>query len=213
MCEKNINRTFKAIPMSPTATSTIAETIITPAILDTILGRLALLFLSGANGDLTAARHAASRMLSAYEVHTTTELCLAAEIISFSLHALEALSQASHPDMPLTKILRLRGSAVSLSRESHKSQRKLDQLQKDRRAGRPARPAETPTTEPSRPQIDKALALIEATREAMASATKNGGQSWTKSYQQRQTARRIAENLKKNQTSHLAANAATAPIG
>jgi hypothetical protein len=178
-----------------------------PAILDTILGRLALLFLTGANGDLPTARHAASQMLAAYNAETENELRLAAEIISFSLHALEALGQAATPDMPLTKILRLRGGAVSLSRESHKSQRKLDQLQKDRRAGRPAEP-EKAETKPSRPQIDRAMALIEATRDAVTSAAKNGGQSWAKSYQQRQTAQRITANLKKNQAA--AAPAATA---
>jgi hypothetical protein len=108
---------------------------ITPAILDTILGRLALLFLSGADGDLPTARHAASRMLAAYHAETPDELRLAAEVISFGLHALEALGQAAAEDLALNRIIRLRGSAVSLSRESHKAQRKLDQLQRDRRAG------------------------------------------------------------------------------
>jgi hypothetical protein len=110
------------------------------ALLNTILGRLALLFLSGAGGDLDAARDAATKMLAAYHPETEDELRLAAEIISFSLHALEALGQAADPDMSLNKILRLRSGAVSLSRESHKSQRKLDQLQKDRRAGVPIQP-------------------------------------------------------------------------
>jgi hypothetical protein len=180
-----------------------------------VLGRLALLFLSGAKGDLAAARHAAAHMLAAYGPETEDELRLAAEIISFSLHSLDALSQAATPDMPLTKILRLRGGAVSLSRESHKSQRKLDQLQRDRRAGTliQAPPAEAPqqSTEPSRPQIDKALALIEATSEAMTSAAKNAGKTWTQSYHQRQTAKRIAENLKKNQAAYAASHDAAQP--
>jgi hypothetical protein len=180
--------------------------LILPAILDTVLGRLALLFLTGAGGDLATARHAASQMLAAYNVESPNELRLAAEIMSFGFHALEALSQAAAPGLPLTKILRLRGSAVSLSREAHKAQRKLDQLQRDRRAGIPAQPVENvaapPDTAPTRPQIDKALALIEATREAMTSAAKNGGQTWTQSYQQRLTAKRIADNLKKNQAAH-----------
>jgi hypothetical protein len=179
------------------------------AILDTILGRLALLFLSGAAGDLTAARHAAARMLASYHPETEDELRLAANIISFSFHALEALSQAATPDMPLTRILRLRGSAVSLSRESHKAQRRLDQLQKARRDGLQAQPEATttpqPETEPSRPQIDKAVALIEATRQAIETTGKNGAPTWSKSYQQNQNAKRIAENLKKNQAAHAAA--------
>jgi hypothetical protein len=176
------------------------------AILDTILGRLAFLFLTGAAGDLVAAHHAARQMLIAYHPETEDELCLAAEIISFSLHALEALSQAAGSDLSLNQELRLRGSAVSLSRESHKSQRKLDQLQKARGTGALAQPAAAP--QPVRPGIDNALALIEATREAMASAGKNAGQTWTQGYQQRLTAKRIAENLKKNQANaapHIAA--------
>ncbi len=175
-------------------------------ILATILARLARLFLIGANGDQTAARHAASQMLAAYHPETEDEFSLAAEIISFAFHALDALSQAADPDMPLNQKLRLRGSAVSLSRESHKSQRKLDQLQKARRAGIPTQPmqAPAPQPEPVRPNIDTPLQPIETTREAPPSAGKNGGQTWTQGYRQRQAAKRIAENLKKaNPAPHI----------
>jgi hypothetical protein len=198
------------------------------AILDTVLGRLALLFLIGAAGDLVAARHAAHQMLAAYHPETPDELRLAAEIVGFSFQALEALSQAATPDMALTKILRLRGGAVSLSRESHKAQRKLDQLQRARRVGITAQPAETlvetpdtqppaaqpkstrPELTPTRPQIDQALALIEATRQTMAAAGKNGGKTWTQAYQQRLTAARIANNLNKNKAIHAATLTAAA---
>lgn len=182
------------------------------AILDTILGRLALLFLTGAAGDLVTARHAAAQMLAGYHPETENELRLAAEIISFSFHALEALSQAATPDIPLTKILRLRSSAVSLSRETHKSERRLDQLQNARRAGTPAQPdaqnIPQQAAEPGRPQIDKAITLIEATRQAIAST----GKTWTQSYQQRQTAKRITKNLKKNQATHAATINAAASL-
>lgn len=107
---------------------------IAPAILDTILGRLACLFLTGAGGDKATARQAALQMLGAFNVETAEQLRLAADIISFGLHALEALSQAADPELSLNRVLRLRGSAVSLSREAHKSQRKLDQLQRARQA-------------------------------------------------------------------------------
>jgi hypothetical protein len=176
-------------------------------ILDTVLGRLALLFMTGANGDLSAARQAARQMLVAYHPETEDELRLAAEIISFSFHALEALSQAASPEMPLAKILRLRGSAVGLSREAHKSQRKLDHLQRNRHT-EPAKPApiataQPPEPAPARPHIDKALDLIEATRQAMAASPGNNhAKTWTQSYQQRLAARRIAENLRKNQAKH-----------
>ena len=184
-------------------------------VLETLLGRLALLFLTGAHGDLVAAHQAARQMLAAYHPETEDELRLAAEIVSFSFHAIEALGQAATPDMPLTKILRLRGSAVSLSREAHKSQRKLDQLQRDRHAGLSVTQADptaqstdaTPpaTDTPPRPRIDKALDLIETTREAISAAGNGGAKTWTQAYQQRLAARRIAENLKKNQIRQQAA--------
>jgi hypothetical protein len=176
-------------------------TTLSAAILDTILGRLALLFLSGAAGDLTAARNAAAQMLAAYHPRTEDELRLAAEIVGFSFHALEALSQAAGPDMPLTRILRLRGSAVSLSRESHKAQRRLDQLQNAPRTGSPAKTETPPPQTP--PKIEKALDLIEETRQ-VAAVAKATGQTWTQAYQQRQRANGIAKNLKKNQARHAA---------
>jgi len=149
------------------------------AILETILTRLAPLFLIGANGDLTAARHAASQMLDAYDPQTNDELCLAAQIIGFSFQALEALAQAAQPDLSLTRIIRLRGSAVSLSRESEKAQRRLSQLQKARQQAIPAEiqpepaPAETkrdqppiqhnkPTQRPQQTPIDTSLKPAEA---------------------------------------------------
>jgi hypothetical protein len=224
---------------------------VTPAILDTILGRLALLFLSGAGGDLPTARHAASRMLAAYHAETPDELRLAAEIISFGLHALEALGQAAAEDLALSKVLRLRGSAVSLSRESHKAQRKLDQLQRDRDAdvtepaeaaiqaepamppqqasalpapvNQPPVPSGVPLAIPSgvplavplaRPRIEAAISLVESGRPETAPAGRNGGKTWTQAFQQRQTAKRIAENLKKNQAIHFATlNPANTSIG
>ncbi len=166
-------------------------------ILDTILTRLAFLFLAAA-GDEAAARQAAMRMLAAYNPETEPELSLAADIISFSFHALEALSQSAEPGLKLTAILRLRASAVSLSREAHKARRKLDQIQKERRAGSPALAADT-AAPAEQPAIGKALNLIECARDAIQTAGKNGGQSWTQRFQQRQTAKRIAENLKKRQ--------------
>jgi len=195
---------------------------ISKTVLDTILGRLTCLFLTGAAGDEAVARQAASHMLAAYHVETEDELGLAAEIISLRLHTLEALSDAADPDLPLNKILRLRGGAVSLSREAHKSQRKLDQLQRDRRAGIPAQPAENqpeknqPTIAQSdpaptnRPPTDHPLGVLETARAAVKIAAKKGGKSWAQAFQQRQTANRIAENLKKNQALH-AGQSANAP--
>jgi hypothetical protein len=164
------------------------------AVLETILTHLAGLFLTGAAGDITAAREAAAQMLTAYHPQTEDELRLAANVISFSFQALEALGQAATPDMPLTKILRLRGSAVSLSRESFKAQRRLDKLQTARRAGIPTETQAEPA-QPA-PKIEKALGLIADTR-TVSVAAKAQGLTWTKAYEQRQRDLRIAASLKR----------------
>src|ERR1700757_4157862 len=93
---------------------------------------IALLLLEGAGGDMETARHAAAATLSTYDPQTEAELRLAARIISFSLQAGGALAQAADPEMPLTRVLRLRTGAVSLSREAEKAERRLEKLREER---------------------------------------------------------------------------------
>ncbi len=164
------------------------------AILETIITPLSALFLAGAAGDMTAARQAAAQMLSAYYPETEDELRLAANIVSFSFQALEALGQAATLEMPLTRSLRLRGSAVSLSRESHKAQRRLDKLQTARRQGMPAETRPEPAK--PEPKIEKALDLIENTR-TVAGLAKTMGLTWTQAYEQRQRDNRLAASRKR----------------
>lgn len=183
--------------MSPTA-------IISPALLDTILAPLALLFLAGSAGDMTVARHSASQMLADYNAETPEELRLAAEVITFSLHSLDALGRSYEPGLNANNILRQRGNAIGLSREAHKSQRKLDQLQRARRT--PAKPQAAENAAPADPETDQAIGLIEFAKQAIQAVGKDGGKTWTQAYQQRQTAKRIAENLKKNQARAAAAS-------
>ncbi|WP_428541612.1 hypothetical protein [Rhodopila sp.] len=140
---------------------------IAPAVLDTILCRLAALFAITANP--TAAHDAARQTLAAYDVADEQELGLAADIISFALHALAALGQAADPELSLAKILRLRGSAVSLSRESHKARRKLDQLQRARRAAA-NRAATESHSEPVAPRRDTAAAETPTQQPGIATA-------------------------------------------
>jgi hypothetical protein len=172
------------------------------AILETVLTRLAALFLTGANNDTAAARQAASEMLNAYRPETTDQLRLVANIIAFSFQALEALSQAATPDMSLTRILRLRGSAVSLSRESAKAERRLGQLQNPRqqpaRTQQPEAQPEPAQPEPAQPEpkIDKAVALIRDTGK-IAAAAKANNLTWTQAYEQRQRDTRIAASLER----------------
>ncbi len=170
------------------------------AILETIIARLATFFLAGADGDMTAARQAAAQMLCAYHPETEDELHLAANIVSFSFQALEALSQAAGPDIPLTRTLRLRGSAVSLSRESHKAQRCLDKLQASRRRGIAAK------TQPE-PKIEK----VETTR-TVAGIAKANGLTWSQAYEQRQRGARLAARLKRAEAG-IAPQASPAALG
>jgi hypothetical protein len=134
-------------------------------------------------------------------------LCLAASIVSFSFQSLEALSQAATPDMSLTRILRLRGSAVTLSRESDKARRRLDQLQNARQQGAAAETQ--PASAQPEPKIEKALDLIQDTAE-LADAAQASGQTWTQAYENRQRDQRIAASLQRAEARAAAqANAAT----
>jgi hypothetical protein len=164
------------------------------AILETVLTRLAALFLTGAAGNLAAAREAAHQMLAAYNPQTSAEFSLAAEIIGFSFHALEALGQAADPQLSLNKVLRLRGSAVSLSREAHKSQRKLDQLQRATQQPAEARPS-------PQPESNRKTQVVSPT-EAERLATRTAAKIWLQSYNERETAERIAKSVKQNQAKH-----------
>jgi hypothetical protein len=156
------------------------------AILETILTRLAALFLAGAGGDMEAARQAASHMLGAYDPQTEDEFRLAAIIVGFSFQALEALGQAAAADLPLTRILRLRSGAVSLSREAAKAERRLAQLQKARQQ---AIPAQQPKPAQPEPEIRDPGEI--------AAATKADGLTWTRAHEQGQREIRIAASLKR----------------
>lgn len=176
---------------------------ISPAILDTVLGHLAGHFIASTNNDLPAARHAASRMLAAYNGETEDELHLAADIVSFGFHALEALSEASAPDLSLNDKLRLRASAVSLSREGHKARRKLDQRQRARLSVAQRPEAQAPAAQDKtedKATDEQALGLIEFARAAIdASKKKDGGKTWTPSRDQRRAAERLTAKLMRNQ--------------
>ncbi len=198
-------------------------------LLDLLLGRLALFFLTNVGDDLAAARDTAAHMLLGFDPRTEDELHLAAEVVSFSFHALEALGQAVDPALSLNQKLRLRTGAVSLNRESHKSRRQLEQIQKARRAhdalcndndalcsdidrtGMPPQPqvvapaaTSTPPTcsPPASPAIKAALdAALQPNPVGLGPARQMG----TLGNEKRQRAMQIAENLRRNQLAHQAA--------
>jgi len=187
-------------------------TVVPAAVLETILTQLAMLFLTAAAGDTAAARDAASQMLRAYHPQTENEFRLAAKIVGFSFQAIQALGQAATPDMPLTRVFRLRSGAVSLSRASEKAERRLEQLQKARRQGVPVQPAETrPEPVRAEPAIEKAVVLIEDTK-TVAALAKANGLTWSQGYKKRQQDLRIAASLKRAEARIAAlANAAIVP--
>ena len=190
------------------------------AVVETILTRIAPLFLIGAANNPEAARQAAAHMLAAYHPETTEELRLAAHIVAFSFQSLEALSQAATPDMSLTRVLRLRGSAVTLTRESAKAQRHLDQLQHARRNAPTIEPTatqpaelkpETPGPTPE-PRIEKAIALIQDTAE-IAAAAEASNQTWDQAHENRQREARIVASLQRAEARVAAlANAPTQAV-
>lgn len=184
-------------------------------ILNTILNRLATLFLSGAGGDIAAARDAALQMLAAYDPETVHELRLAAQIVSFSFHALEALGQAADPDQPLSRGIRLRGSAVSLSRESDKAQLRLEQSQQARQEAATQleilrEPAPRRILLPE-PKIEQAPAPTQSTSAAPVPASTlvpAGAPTWMRSYDRPEDTARIAASLKRAEALVAARNAA-----
>jgi hypothetical protein len=197
-----------------------------PAILDTILGHLALHFLAATNGDHAAARHAASCMLACHDPQTGEEIHLATGIVSFGFHALEALSAAAAPELSLNQKIRLRGSAVSMSREAHRARRKLDQLKRARLTASVQAPdapeAQTPVAQtplaqtqatPDESATGKALGLIEFAKEALQASTKKGGvQALSLSRRQRRAAEQITKNLRRNSAEHACREAAVVVV-
>jgi hypothetical protein len=112
-------------------------TAISPAILTATIAQIALLFLS-AGIDQDTARDIVASLLADYNAQSNIELALAADIISFQHRARDMLGQCCDPELPLKTVLRMQGSAISLSREANKAQRRLDRLRKDRLTGDPA---------------------------------------------------------------------------
>jgi hypothetical protein len=164
--------------------NSLSSKLLSGAMLATLIARLVPLFTGFASAE--AARDAALAALLAYGPETEAEFALAAEIISFSLHSLDALARAIGPDVSLNQTLRLRGSAVSLSREAHKAQRKLDQMQKARRQGAPVTAAAETVRVEAQPSPAPAVHPVAATSSAPSPGVKPASkQTWTQAYHQR----------------------------
>jgi hypothetical protein len=107
-----------------------------------VLCSLTPFFLGGAAGDATAARAAALYMLDGYSTETTEELQIAAQIIACGLAALDSLRRSmADRDLPVTKQLRLRGSANAMNRAVQQGRKALELRRKARATPQTAVPA------------------------------------------------------------------------
>jgi hypothetical protein len=170
------------------------------AYLLTILQQFAMMLLAACNGNLHDARKAAAETLKAFDPKTEAELRLVARIVGFNLQAGEALAQAAEPGMPITRVIRLRTGAVSLSREAQKAEQQLEKL---RQAA--AEPEAQPELEPVPASAENAAELVEETRTISAYA-KAHGLTFTEAMEQRERDKSLAKRAAKE-----AARAAAGP--
>ena len=113
---------------------------------DSICLLLMPFFLLAAGDDPEKAQTAVAHMLRAYNPTTPQELDLAARIVGFGIACLDNLRlSATTPDLPDTKILRYRSSAVSLSRSAEQCRTALNKLRAEQP---PAKPAPQPQPVP-----------------------------------------------------------------
>ncbi|MFO1023707.1 MAG: hypothetical protein U1E70_00870 [Acetobacteraceae bacterium] len=85
--------------------------------------------------DAAAARTSALAMLAEYDPRTMMELRLAGEIIGLSLNAMQAQGDAAQPDMTMAQRSDARRWAGAFTRTGLAAQRRLEAMQKARRAG------------------------------------------------------------------------------
>ena len=214
---------------------------LSPTILAATVNQIAPLFMPGAKGDEQAARDAVTTLLADYKPQTNEELTLAADIVHYRFLAMDNLARSSDPELSLTKVLRLRGSAVSLSREAHKAQRKLDKLQAistiatSQPAAQPeaaqsepaqseraqSEPAQPPAASPSQPAPPTAaeLAALQTAREILngkkpITASTFGGNDAAQQMRKRLMVQTMNENAARRAAEHarLAAEKAAAQV-
>jgi hypothetical protein len=181
----------------------------------TIINHIATLLLTAAGGDLAAAQQAARETLASYDPRNQAEFQLAAQIISFSLQSIEALAQAANPDLSLTRVLRLRSGAVSLSRQAQKAQMQLEKLQKAQTPS--VAPASVPEPVPPNAATTEAPQASQQEAPAVAPVEPKGkiaayaqahGLTFSQAMQQRNREMRLAERQAKLAGRAAAAKAA-----
>jgi hypothetical protein len=143
-----------------------------PAIVNTVIGRLAMLFIDAARGDVDDACDAAREMLESHNPRTRQELALAAHFIGMSFHSLDLLGQAADREQPPDRALRVLGKAIGLHREALKSQRALAALQRNDARPAPAEPEQPAAeTQADAPAPAQAAGPQDPPRKAAAAGT------------------------------------------
>src|SRR3954447_18241320 len=107
---------------------------ISPVIVNTFLDLLIPLFLIAAGGDADTARAAALELLADFNPRSPRELDLATQTIGNGIRSLTMLGKSAAPGLSLADINDALKSAISLGRAGHQTQRRLDELQRLRRA-------------------------------------------------------------------------------
>jgi hypothetical protein len=156
---------------------------ITTAFLDRLTLFLAPLFMM-AGQDIETARIAARETLTSYGATTNRELRLAALNIAFTISALDAMSKAADPDLPVNQAIRLRGNANALNRAADQTDKRFEALRKQ------PEPASEPDAAPALPansSLADMLALAKTTVEEIKNETRPA-----MSRQQRRAAERQA---------------------
>jgi hypothetical protein len=181
---------------------------LTPAVLDRILAFLAALFLPSTAGNLDAARDAAGALLASYDVRTDRQLRLAALAIAFSFGALDSLSRAAAPDLPVNQVLRLRGNANALNRAAQQNEAKLDKSIGQPEAALPGEPRDLPASSDTQDLVSFLRATpspADLSRQQRRFAERQAEKQRQRQQQAARLDERVAKRLAEKEAARLAA--------
>lgn len=171
-------------------------TAVTGAALDRILAFLAPMFM---NADMqpAAARVAAADVLATYQARNNRELRLAALAIAFGHGALAALQRAAAGDLPPNQVIRLLGSANTLSQAALQNEDRLDKLQGETRAD--DAPTEAEKLLPTITETPELVAFARQVSRSLVEAGIDPKAATPVSRQERRLLERQAEKVRRRQ--------------
>jgi hypothetical protein len=105
-----------------------------------VVAVLTRLIVRAMGGTAESGQTLATLMLAEYQPETVRELRLAGEAIGLSLDSLAAFSASAEPGITADQLAAARRWNCSLSRAGSAAHRRLDELQRARRAGQPEAP-------------------------------------------------------------------------